>query len=105
MNKKYFILLLSVISFSCTTAVFKPTAADLESVKTVYPDVTIDQLKKGIVLYSNKCGGCHQIFVPNKLSTKIWDVMLPKMKVSARLDEDEYDLIVKYIKSKSAKVN
>ncbi|MEI6487824.1 MAG: hypothetical protein WCP52_02610 [Bacteroidota bacterium] len=105
MRTNYFLILFSCFLFSCTTAVFKPTLSDVEHAKVVYPSVNIDELNKGLTLYANKCGACHQIFVPNKISPKIWDAMMPKMKVRAKLEDEEMDLIVKYIKSKEGKSN
>ena len=104
-NKKYVIIILSCVSFCCTNALYKPTLADVEEGKKVFPDLTIEQLNKAVVLYGNRCGSCHKLYVPSNVTSAKWAEMLPKMQVRAKLNDTEFDLIKKYVKSKSGHSN
>jgi hypothetical protein len=106
MNKKVFIaLLVACFYICCSPSVYKPTAADVESGKKQYTDLTLEQLNSGFHLYSDKCGSCHTLYKPQDISEERWTKVLPDMKIEAHLTDKEYDLISRYVKSKRNSYN
>jgi len=94
------ILLIAVFLYCCSPSVYKPTVADVENGKKHYEDLTMEQLNSGFHLYSNKCGSCHTLYKPQEISTTRWTKVLPDMKIEAKLNDKEYELISRYVKSK-----
>lgn len=99
-NSKKFFVVLSLICIGCSPTIFKPTLADVESGKSYYSNLTLEQLNQGYLLYSNKCGSCHSLYKPKKISKERWARALPDMKIEAKLSNEQYDLISRYLKAK-----
>jgi hypothetical protein len=95
-------LLVAFFCYSCSPSVYKPTVADVTNGKKHYNDLTLEQLTSGFNLYSNKCGSCHMLYKPQEITEDRWAKVLPDMKVEALLNDKEYELISRYIKSKRA---
>jgi hypothetical protein len=59
--------------------------------RTIYPPketVTPDTLA-GKRIFTNRCGRCHALPVPDQFSVKRWDNILPVMIPRARLDNEQ----------------
>lgn len=74
----------------------------MEAGKKTYPDLTMEQLTRGVRLYGDKCGSCHSLYKPKEITPARWAEMLPEMKQKAMLTDKEYELITRYLKSKNA---
>jgi hypothetical protein len=101
MNPKLIIFfLIAIFCFCCSPSVYKPTVTDVSNGKKHYADLTLAQLTSGFHLYANKCGSCHVLYKPQDISEDKWAKVLPDMKIEARLNDREYELITRYVKSK-----
>ena len=98
-----FFIILSTVC--CSPSIYKPTEADVFAGKKQYPDLTMEQLNKGLALYGDKCGSCHALYKPKEITEKRWAETLPEMKEKARLTDKEYVLITQYLMSKNVNPN
>jgi hypothetical protein len=94
---KKIVFAVAVILMGCGPSVFTPLEKDVENGKKKYPDLTMAQMHEGFTLFSDKCSSCHRLFKPKELSLFEWDKALPEMKMKAKLNDKEYDLICRYI--------
>jgi len=87
-----FILLFAVgLIAACGSALYVPSASEVTS------KANLEELNEGRVLYINKCGGCHTLFVPEKYSAKEWSGWVDKMEVKAKITASEKEKIIKYL--------
>jgi cytochrome c5 len=70
------------------------TADSLQSADSVKVKMEIDEGKK---LYKAKCKGCHALYSPKDFKLKKWKENLKEMKFKAKLTNNEYELILKYL--------
>ena len=102
LKKKIFILfIISILFVCCSLLVFKPTTRDVEFANTKWSGTTVEQLQKGYSLYIGKCGGCHYLHKPTEMKEEDWMKILPDMSHDAKLTAEQYDLVVRYIITKS----
>lgn len=102
MNPKIILFLFAAIFYCCCSpSVYKPTELDVKNGRQHFSDLSLVQLNKGFSLYKGKCGSCHQLFKPLEITKDRWAKVLPDMKVEAKLSDEEYELICRYVKSKS----
>lgn len=94
--------MLIALMAACAPSVYKPTVADVECGKKQYADLSLEQLQAGMDLYSVKCGSCHTLYRPQDISRERWDRVLPDMKQEAKLTEEEYQQISRYILVKNS---
>ena len=83
--------LLSVIVFSCTSALYIPSAANETT------NARISDLQEGRKLYIHKCGSCHTLLLPEKYSKQEWQIWIGKMQVKALLNDHEKEEIFLYV--------
>lgn len=102
-SKYKFLLFVSIfiLLVCCSPVGFKLTVEDVELAKTKWNDITQEQLNAGNKLYVAKCGGCHLLYTPNNYSEKKWLEVLPVMEKKAKLMQEQSDLIMKYVITKS----
>ena len=50
-------------------------------------------------LYLMKCSKCHRLYDPKEYDDESWSEWMEKMKKKARLDDDQYERISKYVGS------
>jgi hypothetical protein len=99
-NKLLLLIGVSLFFMCCAPVIIKPTLQDVDQAKQKWTDVTLDQLNKGYSLYVAKCGSCHFLYKPTKFTEREWLEMFPKMKIKAKIDDEQIDLIMKYIITK-----
>ena len=87
--KKLIPYLLFLVLYSCGNALYLP-------IENKGSD-TVENLKKGRTLYSNNCGSCHQLYLPNRFSTAIWEKNLNEMQPKAKITDEQKLLIYKYL--------
>ncbi len=85
-----FLILLGL--FGCATVLYVPTEADAQS-----QSVSLDTLIAGRELYMNRCGSCHNLYLPTQYSKQEWTQILDKMQKPAKIDTTQKELIKKYI--------
>jgi hypothetical protein len=76
---------------SCSTQLYVP----IDSVNSV----SLADLKTGRETYVNKCASCHQLYLPNKYTEKVWMNNLNEMQVRAKITDHEKQLIYQYLTS------
>ncbi|NOU19677.1 MAG: hypothetical protein HOO91_19135 [Bacteroidales bacterium] len=81
---------LTGLIIACGTALYIPTEGQITS------SVSIKDLLDGRALYINKCGNCHSLVVPEKHTTKDWNIWVSKMETKAKITPREKELILGY---------
>ena len=100
-SKILFFITLSALFVCCSPVLFKLTTEDVDFAKTKWNDVSIEQLNRGCSLYIGKCAGCHFLHTPNEFTEKEWLELLPEMSSKAKLTQEQNDLVMKYVITKS----
>ena len=94
--KTLLILGLGAALYACAS--LEPlTGSDLLKAQRRYPDATLAQLTAGRSLYTEKCGRCHYLYPSSKLTLSGWRKELAAMKVKARLEANDLELITRYL--------
>ena len=104
-NNFLLLITISVLFICCAPAILKPTMEDVDSAKKKWNDASLDQLNKGYSLYVAKCGACHFLYKPSQFTESKWLEMFPKMKLKAKLNDEQIDLIMKYVITKYNSTN
>ncbi len=81
----------------CSPKVLPPTTAQLQNVKSQYPDMDTVAINKGYILFSENCNKCHRLKNPGNYSDEEWHKILPVMSKKAKLNPEETDLIQTYV--------
>lgn len=89
--------MLIVLNAGCVPALIVPKTNDVERSFTAGYTLTLDQLTEAHLLYINKCSNCHFLYRPYQFSKDRWIEIMPEMKKEAKLTEDEYDSILRYL--------
>ena len=77
--------------FSCTPALYKPSAKEVSSTSSLY------ELKTGRNIYVHKCASCHTLYLPEKYTKIEWQHWLNKMSQKVYLDSIEKERVLKYL--------
>lgn len=51
----------------------------------------------GKKLYTGKCVRCHKLYDPAKYNDQAWDAWMQKMKLKAKLNENQYRQLSEYV--------
>lgn len=84
------VLLLAMVA--CATPPPQVTAIDAERAK-----VALEDLQQGRTLLMAKCGGCHNVPVPQEHTVADWPKKLDDMSARAGLTPVQHDLIELYL--------
>jgi len=82
---------LTGLIIACGTALYIPTESQVTS------GVNIKDLLDGRALYINKCGNCHSLILPEKHTTKDWNIWVNKMEPKVKITPREKELILGYL--------
>jgi hypothetical protein len=82
---------LGTVLYSCSSALYEP---DLKIIKD---EALYSELKEGRMNYVQKCGNCHNLYLPEKYTKSEWVQWLGKMEKKAKLSEKEKSSIFKYL--------
>ncbi|MCE1165246.1 MAG: hypothetical protein LWX07_07580 [Bacteroidetes bacterium] len=85
------ILLASATAFSCGSALYEPVPADARG------NTSYKNLLKGRDIFINKCGNCHNLYIPEKHTAGEWSLWLDRMKNRAKISDAERDMIYEYL--------
>jgi mono/diheme cytochrome c family protein len=83
---------------SCAgTPIPAATPADVQRAATSRPATTLSELERGRALYVGRCSACHQPVAPGSIPATEWPEHVSEMKVRARLEPEEEQLVVLYL--------
>ncbi|MEO5905782.1 MAG: hypothetical protein ABIQ11_03600 [Saprospiraceae bacterium] len=89
---KYFISAFCCsLVFACSSNLYVPDATNVSDVNAIV------ELNQGRKLYIANCGGCHNLYKPEKFSTDHWTHEMVEMKEEAKITDEEAVLILKYL--------
>lgn len=94
------LVLIGIVLFTVQCSSVKltsPAETDLESAKKMYPNITLDELKKGHEVYTTKCNRCHGLKNPTTYSSEQWTKIIGSMAPKAKLDENQKNLLTQYL--------
>jgi hypothetical protein len=74
-----------------------PSQTDLDRGKQKYPDLTMSELNLGKTLFEAKCGKCHSLARPFRVSVADVQKIMPKMAKKAGLPKESSDLVLEYL--------
>jgi hypothetical protein len=99
MKLKSAILFCSLI-FITACAVHLPMATqlDVDRGKALYPGYDMSQLEAGQKIFSEKCGRCHKLKRPDRVTPATWTKVLPSMIKKSKLNTTDAGLVEKYIR-------
>ena len=97
MKKLIFFCLLSGLMACGTYKSLTPSEADVDRGKQKYPDLTISELNLGKALFETKCGKCHSLKRPFKVSVADVQKIMPKMAKKAGLTKESSDMVLRYL--------
>ena len=81
----------------CASTLLTPTEFDSQRASLKWSDMNLEKMQTAHRLYINKCGNCHFLYRPNRFSEEKWRAEMPDMKKEAKLNDEQIDLITKYI--------
>jgi|SRR5581483_11147669 len=101
-----FISAVSLIVFACgSTKNLIPTQADVPIAQAHWAGTTMDELTKGYNIYAEKCTECHGMKKPQNFTEDEWTInYMPSMGKKAKLQPDEYQLVLHYILTKREEI-
>lgn len=60
-------------------------------------DRNYTQLMSGRNLYIQRCGSCHNLYLPKDYTSEKWLAIIQQMQVRAKINEEEKSLITQYL--------
>jgi hypothetical protein len=91
--KPILLSLLFVAAVACTSQLYVPGEKNVNKVE----EASLAELQQGHDLFMNKCGKCHKLPRPGKVSNIEWKKVLEKMAPKAKIDADQSYLIYRYL--------
>lgn len=107
MQQWFCILFFSLLLFSCASKrIISPRQADVDRMKTQFPDYTLTDLNKGKALYEGNCGNCHRLKDPAKKTADKWEATVERMvkkinKKEEKVSSEAQELILRYLSTYS----
>lgn len=86
------VLVAVVILCACSPALYLPTINDASRA-----GISTDSLAIGRTLYTNHCGSCHNLHLPEQYTRAHWEREMPEMKRKAKISDDEATLITSFV--------
>jgi len=90
------LLLVVLLIYKCSSSLYNPTISDARRSGN-----SIDLLIAGRKTYITSCGSCHSLYLPEQYTKTEWRVTLDSMQKRAKITEDEKNIILQYLLSKS----
>ena len=91
-----FILFGSMLVYQCSVALQVPTEREAQKAGT-----SLETLVKGRDMYIRKCGSCHSLYLPEKLTAAQWLTSMEKMQKRSKINQEQKEMILKFLSSKS----
>jgi hypothetical protein len=86
------ILLAAVFLCACSPALYIPSMDDASRT-----GVSADSLMIGRTLYTNHCGSCHNLHLPEQYTQTHWEKEMPDMQRKAKISDEEAKLISSFV--------
>lgn len=94
----FFVLGIIFLTVQCSSVKLSaPADADLEAAKKLYPNISLEDLKKGHEVYTTKCNRCHGLKNPTNYSSEQWTKIIGSMAPKAKLDENQKAMLTQYL--------
>src|SRR5512138_1891631 len=95
---KLIIALAIILVVACAAILPKPTEKEVAKGRILYKNLTLEELEQGRQIYINRCGSCHQLYVPSQVGRDVWHKQLDRMVTQfSKLDSVKAGLVRKYI--------
>ncbi len=91
------VLGLALLGGACVPPAPHPVPTDVPVAKRRFPDATLESLADGRARYVSKCGGCHQLYEPERHAPDAWPRTLDSMSARAKLTEEDRARIEQYL--------
>jgi len=85
-------LFLIFVLQACSPGLYIPTLADSQK-----SGVSADSLAIGRKIYVNNCSNCHSLYRPEHFTKRDWAKVMPVMQKKAKINNEQRELIVKYL--------
>jgi cytochrome c5 len=86
------ILFAAVLLCACSPALYIPSMDDASRT-----GVSADSLMLGRTLYTNHCGSCHNLHLPEQYTQAHWEKVMREMKRKAKISDEEAKLISSFV--------
>jgi nitrate/TMAO reductase-like tetraheme cytochrome c subunit len=63
--------------------------------------ISTEILQTGRTLYTNHCGSCHNLHLPEKYTQKHWLEKMPEMQRKAKISDSDAKLITNFLLARS----
>ncbi|HTA28578.1 MAG TPA: hypothetical protein VK809_12370 [Bacteroidia bacterium] len=77
-----------------------PVESDVSIARVHWPGTTRDELNEGYSIFNDKCTDCHETKNPQDFTVDEWNVLMHQMGRKAKLDSNQYKLVIHYILTK-----
>jgi hypothetical protein len=64
-----------------------------------WPGMSSKELEEGRRLYVDHCSNCHNVYLPSEYSLTEWDVFLSSMAARAKINDEQKNLIWRYLET------
>jgi hypothetical protein len=92
MNKFLSVISISLLFLtSCSEGIVSPIQETKSEVKSEFNEA------KAALLYTNNCGGCHELQAREKYTAAKWKRIVPEMAKKAKLSTVEEEQILQYV--------
>lgn len=105
MNKWIVLFVIAFVIISCQKKAFPVITArktEASSPVKALGDIKPDP-ERGKIIFTNRCGNCHELPKPDQYTTQRWDGILSYMIPRARLNEEQGVHVTAYLKANAAK--
>lgn len=89
-----------VLAVGCATnpAIPQPSRAMAEKA-----NIPLSDIRRGHSVYLKKCGECHELMMPDQVSSSDWHVVVPGMAWNAGISREDEDAVLQYLLAAKAK--
>ncbi|MGV3632333.1 MAG: hypothetical protein ACO1O6_14085 [Bacteroidota bacterium] len=78
--------------------IYEPGEEELKAIRAQYPDVTLDKLKEGYVIYTmGECIQCHNAKNIYKRDVSEWPHIIDNMSEMAKISAEKKDAVSKFV--------
>ena len=90
------VVLGTVLGLACVHAGFvpQPTALDVERVRPVDPDLSLEELQAGRAAYVQRCSSCHPVHGPAEYRGDQWPGLLARMQQEKKFKIPEHERVL-----------
>jgi cytochrome c5 len=94
--QRYLLLAFVLLFCACSAALYIPTISDADRT-----GISTENLLIGRTLYTNRCGSCHNLHLPEQYTSKHWEQEMPEMQGKAKISDSDAKLIIQFLLARS----